>query len=83
MAKVVVYATQFCPFCVRAKYLLDHKGIEFTEIDVSINPQLRGEMQRLSGGYTVPQIFINDQPVGGCDELFALERNGELDNLLA
>ncbi len=83
MTNVKVYTTPFCPFCVRAKYLLNDKGVEFTEIDVAMNPQLRGEMQQLSGGHTVPQIFIDDQSVGGCDELFALERNGELDTLLA
>ncbi len=83
MAKIVVYATPFCPYCVRAKYLLNHKGVEFTEIDVSMNPQLRAEMQRLSGAYTVPQIFIDNQAIGGCDELHALERNGDLNKLLA
>jgi glutaredoxin 3 len=83
MAKVVVYATQFCPYCIRAKYLLNQKGVEFTEIDVTMNPQMRGEMQRLSGGHTVPQIFINEQSVGGFDELYTLEKSGELNNLLA
>ncbi len=83
MAKVVVYATPYCPYCVRARYLLNAKGINFEEIDVSSNPQLRNEMQQLSGGYTVPQIFINSQAVGGSDELHALERTGELNQLLA
>ena len=63
--------------------LLEHKQVEFTEISVDGNPELRQEMTRLSGGHTVPQIFINDKPIGGCDDIFALERQGQLDNLLS
>ncbi len=83
MARVIVYSTPYCPYCVRAKNLLQSKGIDYEEIDVARDPQLRGEMQQLSGAYTVPQIVINNRPIGGCDELHALERADELDKLLA
>ena len=83
MAEVVVYSTMFCPYCHRAKALLKSKGVEFTEIDVMMDPAKREEMTRLSGGgRTVPQIFINGVPVGGSDELHALDRQGKLDPLL-
>ena len=83
MAEVVVYSTMFCPYCHRAKALLKSKGVEFTEIDVMRDPARREEMTRLSnGGRTVPQIFIDGVPVGGSDELHALERQGKLDGLL-
>ncbi len=82
MAKIVIYTTPYCPYCVRAKHLLNQKGQDFEEIDVSCNPQLRQKMQQLSGGYTVPQIFIDDKPIGGCDELFALDREQSLDAML-
>ena len=83
MAEVVVYSTMFCPYCHRAKALLKSKGVEFTEIDVMMDPDRREEMTRLSnGGRTVPQIFIDGVPVGGSDELHALERQGKLDGLL-
>ncbi|HZP45462.1 MAG TPA: glutaredoxin 3 [Candidatus Binataceae bacterium] len=84
MAKVEVYTTPYCPFCVRAKALLKSKGVPFVEIDVSDDPQLRAEMTKRAGGrYTVPEIFINDKIIGGCDELYSLERAGKLDALLA
>lgn len=84
MAKVEVYSTQYCPFCVRAKALLKNKGIAFTEIDVSRDPALREKMVELAGGRrTVPEIFINGKIIGGYDELHALEMAGELDSLLA
>jgi glutaredoxin 3 len=83
MAEVVIYSTMFCPYCHRAKALLKAKGVEFTEIDVMMDPAKREEMTRLSGGgRTVPQIFINGVPVGGSDELHALDRQGKLDPLL-
>ncbi len=84
MKPVDIYLTRWCPFCSRAIMLLDHKGVEYTAIDVDTDPTLRQTMmQRANGRHTVPQIFIGDTHVGGCDELFALERGGELDPLLA
>ena len=83
MPTVEIYTTQFCPYCARAKQLLNFKSIPFTEISVDHSPELRGEMtQRSLGGVTVPQIFINGDPIGGSDELLALDENGELDELL-
>ena len=84
MAVVEIYTTTFCPYCVRAKSLLEHKGTEFTEIKVDGDSQLRQQMtERANGGYTVPQIFINQQHIGGCDDIMALEARGQLDALLA
>jgi glutaredoxin 3 len=83
MAEVTMYTTMFCPFCIRAKRLLDMKGVPYTEIDVSSSPPLRREMEeRSGGGRTVPQIFIDGAPIGGSDELMALESRGELDGML-
>ena len=82
MAKVVMYTTQYCPYCVRAKALLQHKGVSFEEIDVSADEVLREKMVAASGRRTVPQIFINDAPIGGFEELRVLEQQGELDGLL-
>ena len=82
MTKIIIYTTPYCPYCVRAKQLLQHKGLDFEEIDLSMSAELRQTMQQLSGRNTVPQIFINDQPIGGCDELFALDRKQLLDKLL-
>lgn len=83
-AKVEVYATQYCPFCWRAKDLLASKGVEFDEIDVGADGSLRRQMtERSGGGRTVPQIFIDGSPIGDCDELYALEHDGRLDPLLA
>jgi glutaredoxin 3 len=84
MQKVLIYTTPYCPFCLMAKRLLTKKGAAFQEIDVSGNPDLRAEMRRKAGGLsTVPQIWIGDRHVGGCDELYALEQAGKLDALLA
>lgn len=83
MAKVKIYTTKICPYCVRAKQLLERKEINYQEVLVDLEPALREEMMRLSGRRTVPQIFINEQSIGGCDDLYALERAGELDKLLA
>jgi len=84
MQPVTIYTSQFCGFCHAAKRLLTEKGAEFTEIDVGRDPALRQEMMaRANGGYTVPQIFIGEAHVGGCDDLYALERAGKLDALLA
>ena len=84
MKPVEIYTTRFCGFCVAAKRLLTAKGVEFTEVDVSSNALKRAEMSdRASGGFTVPQIFIGGAHVGGCDELFALEHAGKLNEMLA
>lgn len=83
MAKVTLYTTAYCPFCVRAKALLDRKQAAYEEIRVDLEPMRRSEMMQRSGGaHTVPQIFIDEIHVGGCDELHALERQGRLDSLL-
>jgi len=83
MAKVTIYTTRFCPYCLMAKRLLTRKGVDFEEIDVGGRPDLRAEMEERSKRYTVPQIWIGDTHVGGCDDLHALEDRGELDRLLA
>ena len=84
MAKVELYTTTFCPFCVRAKSLLKSKGVTFVEIDVTDDDALRAKMVELSGGRrSVPEIFINDKIVGGYDELKALDDAGQLDPMLA
>lgn len=84
MSKVEIYTKGYCPYCHRAKALLQQKGVEYTEFAVDAEPALRDEMiQRANGGYTVPQIFINGQHIGGCDEMYALERQQKLDPLLA
>lgn len=82
MAKVEMYSTPWCPFCVRAKRLLDSKNVSYEDTDVGQDPSQRQVMMQRGGAHTVPQIFINDHPIGGCDELYALERAGELDALL-
>jgi glutaredoxin 3 len=82
-ARVEIYTTQYCGYCRMAKSLLTKKNIAFEEIAVDSDPTLRAEMtQRSSGGTTVPQIFIGKTHVGGCDELYALDREGKLDSLL-
>ena len=80
---VVLYVTGWCPYCTRAKALLDRKGVDYTAIDVESQPGLREAMTTRAGGRrTVPQIFIGDHHVGGCDDLHALEAAGSLDSLL-
>ena len=82
-ADITIYLTQYCPYCVRAKGLLNSKEVNFTEIDVGAQPELRQDMIQKSMGVTsVPQIFIGDTHVGGCDDLFAAEQAGKLDALL-
>ncbi len=84
MAKVEIYTTPFCPYCARAKALLGTKGVAFEEYDVSMGGEPRAAMrERAHGGHTVPQIFIDDRHIGGCDDMFALDRAGKLDPLLA
>ena len=83
-ATVEIYTKFACPFCVRAKHLLDEKGVDYTETDVSMGGAKRDEMvTRAPGARTVPQIFINDRSIGGSDDLAALARSGKLDALLA
>jgi glutaredoxin 3 len=79
---VVIYVTGWCPYCQRARGLLSKKGIQFREVDVDDDPQLREEMIARSGRRTVPQVFIGEKHVGGCDDLFALDGAGELDRLI-
>lgn len=84
MANVTIYTTSICPYCHRAKQLLARKGVAYDEIDVGRNPELREEMMERAGGrHTVPQIFVGETHVGGCDDLYALDRAGRLDPLLA
>ncbi|MBF0455237.1 MAG: glutaredoxin 3 [Magnetococcales bacterium] len=84
MAQVIIYSTTVCPYCVRAKMLLEKKGANFEEINLTKNPERREEMLAKTGGKrTVPQIFIGDKYVGGCDDLYELELDGELEKLLA
>ena len=84
MAEVEIYTTPICPYCVRAKALLSKKGVSYKEIDVGGDPALRESMIKRAGGKrTVPQIFIDGHHVGGSDDLYALERRGELDQILA
>lgn len=84
MPPVKMYTTMLCPYCQMAKALLRKKGVAFEEIDVGGRPALREEMIRLAGGRTtVPQIWIGDRHVGGCDDLYALDAEGGLDPLLA
>lgn len=79
---VVIYTTRFCPYCIRAKMLLKEKGVEYSEIAVDQDPEKRQEMSEKSGRFTVPQIWIGDDHIGGCDELYQLQRQGTLDELL-
>ncbi|MBW4706752.1 glutaredoxin 3 [Roseobacter sp. YSTF-M11] len=84
MKPVEIYTSPLCGFCHAAKRLLKEKGVSFSEVDVLSNPSRKPEMiQRANGGRTVPQIFVGETHVGGCDELYALERSGKLDALLA
>ncbi|MBF0159110.1 MAG: glutaredoxin 3 [Magnetococcales bacterium] len=83
MAEVIVYTTDTCPYCVRAKALLNKKGVAYQEINLTVQPDRRDEMvERASGRRSVPQIFIDAYHVGGCDDLHALEAAGKLDQLL-
>ena len=83
MAKIEIYTTSICPFCIRAKRLLDSENLSYEEIDVSASRALRQEMsQRAEGRTSVPQIFIDDIPIGGSDDLAKLHRLGKLDMLV-
>jgi glutaredoxin 3 len=84
VANVEIYTKTFCGYCWRAKHLLESKGIAYREISVDFGGEARQQMiERANGRTTVPQIFIGDLHIGGCDELLALERSGELDGLIA
>ncbi|MEK0165154.1 glutaredoxin 3 [Phaeobacter sp. JH18-32] len=84
MKPVEIYTSPLCGFCHAAKRLLTQKGVSFDEIDVLANPDRKAEMiERANGGRTVPQIFVGETHVGGCDDLYALDRSGKLDPLLA
>jgi glutaredoxin 3 len=83
-ATVEIYTWSTCPFCIRAKMLLEHKGVDFTEYCIDGDEAARAQMaERANGRRSLPQIFIDDQHVGGCDDLHALERQGKLDPMLA
>jgi len=85
MADIKIYTATYCPYCVKAKELLKRKGYKnFKEIDVTDSDELRLEMTKKAGGRkTVPQIFINDKHIGGCDDIYALDSKGELDKILS
>lgn len=84
MAKVVMYSTAVCPYCIRAEKLLERKGVhDIEKIRVDLQPELRAEMMEKTGRRTVPQIYIGDKHVGGYDDLASLDHAGELDKLLA
>ncbi len=83
MPPIIVYSTLLCPYCHRAKALLRQKGVDFTEIDVGMDAEKRSEMTKRAGRHTVPQIFVGDKHVGGCDDLYALDDQGKLDSLLS
>lgn len=78
---ILMYTTRFCPYCVRARQLLKSRGLEFSDVAVDLNPQLRQEMTQRSGRRTVPQIWVGETHVGGFDELWQLDRTGKLDSL--
>jgi glutaredoxin 3 len=83
MAKVEIYSTMWCGYCARARMLLERKGVAFEDIDIEVDTSKRDEMLKRAGGRrTVPQIFIDDAHIGGCDDLLALDRAGKLDPLL-
>jgi len=83
MVEVELYTTPFCPYCTRARALLDRKGVRYTDIDITVKPARRAEMVRRAGGRTsVPQIFIGGEHIGGSDELVALDRAGDLNTKL-
>jgi glutaredoxin 3 len=82
-ARVRMYTTQICPYCIRAKVLLKAKGVEYEDIDVSRDEATRAWLVKTTGRRTVPQIFINEEAIGGFDEMHALDKAGELDKKLA
>jgi glutaredoxin 3 len=83
MARIQMYTTRWCGYCVRAKTLLESRGLEFEEISLDDDPGFRRRLLELTGNWTVPQIFVDDEPIGGYTELWQLDRTGELDKLAA
>ena len=83
MARIQLYSTRWCGYCVRAKALLEGKGLDFEEVTLDDDPDFRRRLFDLTGGWTVPQILIDEQPIGGYTELWALDKRGELDSLAA
>ena len=81
-ARVLIYTTTFCPYCVAAKRMLKKRGVVLEEVNLDRHPERWGECERRSGRETVPQIFFGDNHIGGCDDLEALNRSGELDKLI-
>ncbi|WP_421683172.1 glutaredoxin 3 [Stutzerimonas urumqiensis] len=82
MPNVTIYTSAWCPYCIRAKDLLEKKGVAYDEVKVDGKPDVRAEMSRKAGRTSVPQIWIDEHHVGGCDDLYALDRAGRLDPLL-
>jgi glutaredoxin 3 len=83
MSQVTIYTKAYCPYCVRAKSVLDNKGVSYKEVRIDEQPELRPKMIELAGGRsTVPQIFIGARHIGGCDDMLALDASGQLDPLL-
>lgn len=83
MPEVIIYTRMFCGFCTAAKSLLDEKGVEYTEFDGTFDQNVRSEMiEKSNGGNTFPQIFINNEHIGGCDDLYGLDQSGKLDEKL-
>lgn len=82
MSEIVIYSTKICPYCVRAKMLLDSKGAIYREVDVTDEAERAKMMEKAGGKRSVPQIFIGDRHIGGCDDLYALDSKGKLDKLL-
>jgi len=80
--KIVIYGSEYCSYCTAARLILKKKGVRFEDVLVTNDPQAREEMERRSGRNSVPQIFINDLPIGGFDELYELEQSGQLTHLL-
>ena len=83
MARIRMYSTTWCGYCVRAKALLERRGLEYEEIVMDDDPAFRQKLLEMTGRWTVPQIFIDDEPIGGYTELWCLERDGRLDELAA
>jgi glutaredoxin 3 len=83
MATIRMYTTRWCGYCVRAKALLDARGLAYEEVDLGDDPAFRARLNELTGGWTVPQIVIDDRPIGGYTELWRLDREGRLEELLA
>jgi glutaredoxin 3 len=83
MAKIRIYTTRWCGYCVRAKALLNSRGLDYEEVAMDDDPAFRARLQELTGGWTVPQILIDERPIGGYTELWRLDRDGRLEELLA